>query len=306
MSVPANARGSHAFRCGYISIVGRPNAGKSTLLNCLIGQKISITSRKPQTTRWQLTGIRSERDFQAIYIDTPGIQSEYDLAVHRHMNREAISSLNHVDVIVLVAEAMKWSDADNRILQLANETGLPVVIVISKIDRIKTREKLLPFIKKLSEAGGICEIIPVSVKKRENIDRLEQCLYSLLPVSPPVFPDNQVSNRNERFFAAEFIREKLIQKLGDELPYRIAVTIAEFSEKENIIFIDGVVWVENKSQQKIVIGKKGEVMKAVGESARKDMETMFEKKVYLQNRVRVKKNWTSSIEAMKQLGFQDQ
>jgi len=293
------------FRCGSIAIIGRPNTGKSTLLNRLIGEKISIVSRKPQTTRCRLTGIRSGQDFQAVYIDTPGIQSDYHQAVHRHMNREAVHTLDQVDIIVFVAEAMKWLEQDERILRLAVRAGMPVIVVINKIDRVKTRVKLLPFIKTISGYGGIREIIPVSARKAENIDRLEQCLYPLLPVSPPVFPDDQLTDCSERFFAAEFIREKLIRKLGDELPYRVAVTIEEFSEKDSIIFISATVWVENRSQQGIVIGSKAGLLKSVGESAGKEMAARFGKKVYLQTRVKIKKNWTVSAEAMKQLGFRD-
>jgi len=292
------------FRCGHITILGRPNVGKSTLLNNLLDQKLSITSRKPQTTRWQLLGIKSDDKSQAIYIDTPGIQSDYDSPVHRHMTREAVSSLDFVDLAIFVVEARKWTGADERVLRLLQEAKLPVIIVINKIDKVGLKSELLPFIEKIAGiTGDNSEIIPLSARDGDNVNELEKTVYSMLPEGPPLYAEDQLTDRNERFFAAEFIREKLIQRLGDELPYRIAVTIEEFLEKEHILSIKGVIWVENKSQKNIVIGKNGEVLKSVGEAARKDMEQLFQKKIYLRNWVKVKKQWTSSQESLDQLGF---
>ncbi len=301
---PEQATDVAGFRCGYITILGRPNAGKSTLLNYLLEQKISITSRKPQTTRWQLLGIKSGSDYQAIYIDTPGIQSEYNSPVHRHMTREAVSSLEFVDVVLFMIEAMKWTAADQRVLQLVQSAGLPTMLVINKIDKIKNRTELLPFIQKLATltANGF-EIVPVSAKSGDNIAELEKTVLARLPERPPVYAEDQITDRNQRFFAAEFIREKLIQRLGDELPYRVTVTIEEFLEDEGLISIKGVVWVESKSQKNIIIGKGGDVMKAVGEAARKDMEQLFQKKVFLRNWVKVKKNWTMDEKSLQQLGY---
>lgn len=291
------------FRCGYITILGRPNVGKSTLLNRLLGEKISITSRKPQTTRWQLLGISSKPGCQAIYIDTPGIQSEYNSPVHRHMTREALTSLENVDIVIFMIEALKWSEADEIIFQMAKKAGRPVIVVINKIDRIKSRVELLPFINKISATTGSIEIIPVSAKKGDNINRLEQAILPLLPFAPALFPDDQISDRNEKFFAAEFIREKLIQNLGDELPYRMTVTIESFLEEENLISISALIWVESKGQKNIVIGKNGEVLKRVGEAARMDMEKLFQRKVFLTTWVRVKKNWSTNEKSLQQFGF---
>ena len=292
------------FRCGYITILGRPNSGKSTLLNYLLEQKISITSRKPQTTRWQLLGIKSGTNYQAIYIDTPGIQSEYNSLVHRHMTREAVSSLEFVNVVIFMIEALRWSEADERVLQLVQSAGLPTILVINKIDKIKNRADLLPFIQKLATImENKFEIVPVSAKTGDNIAELEKTVLAMLPEGEPAYAEDQITDRNQRFFAAEFIREKLIQRLGDELPYRITVTIEEFLEDERLISIKGVVWVESKSQKNIIIGKGGDVMKSVGEAARKDMEQLFQKKVYLRNWVKVKKNWTMDEESLQQLGY---
>ena len=295
------------FRCGYITILGRPNAGKSTLLNYLLQQKISITSRKPQTTRWQLLGIKTGVNYQAIYIDTPGIQSEYDSPVHRHMTREAVSSLEFVDVVIFMIEAMRWSDEDERVLKLVQSSGLPTILAINKVDKIKNRAELLPFIQKI--AGAIenrFEIVPISAKTGDNIAELEKTVLSMLPEREAAYDEDQITDRNQRFFAAEFVREKLILRLGDELPYRVSVTIEDFQEDDTLISIKGVIWVENKNQKSIVIGKNGEVMKVVGEAARKDMEELFQKKVFLRNWVKVKKNWTTDNESLQQLGYQNQ
>lgn len=301
---PEPLTGPAGFRCGYITLLGRPNAGKSTLLNSLLDQKISITSRKPQTTRWQLLGIKSGSNYQAIYVDTPGIQSDYDSLVHRHMTREAVSSLEFVDVVIFMIEAMRWSDADERVLQLVKATGLPTILAINKIDKVRNRAELLPFIQKLADiTANAFEVIPISARTGDNIGELEKTVLSMLPEGPAAYEEDQITNRNQRFFAAEFIREKLIQRLGDELPYRVAVTIELFVEEDDLITIKGVIWVESNSQKNIIIGKKGEVMKSVGEAARKDMEQLFQKKVYLRNWVKVKKNWTMSEESLQQLGY---
>jgi GTPase len=296
--------GTAGFRCGYITLLGRPNAGKSTLLNRLLDQKISITSRKPQTTRWQLLGIKSGEGFQAIYIDTPGIQSDYDSPVHRHMTREAVNSLEFVNVVIFMIEAMRWSEADARVFELVRTSGLPVILVINKIDKVRNRGELLPFIQKIAAlTENRFEVVPISAKTGDNIAELEKTVLSLLPEGPPAYEEDQVTNRNQRFFAAEFIREKLIQRLGDELPYRVAVTIEDFTEDPGLISIKGVIWVESNSQKNIIIGKNGDVMKAVGEAARKDMEELFQKKVFLRNWVKVRKNWTMDAESLTQLGY---
>ncbi len=292
------------FRCGYVTIIGRPNVGKSTLLNRLLGQKISITSNKPQTTRWHLTGIETGDDYQAIYIDTPGLQDKYKNAMNRHMTREVMNSLSYVDVLILMIESLQWKDMDRQILKLIADIKVPVILAINKIDKIKNREQLLPFIESISAKWDFSAVLPVSARKDKNINELKKIVNSLLPVSPPLFPDEQLTDRNERFFAAEFIREKLTRKLGDELPYRISVTIEQFVLKENILHIHALVWVEGNSQKSIVIGHNGHILKSVGEQARKDMENMFGHKVFLRTWVKVMKNWTDDIKALKQFGYE--
>jgi GTP-binding protein Era len=291
------------FRCGYVTLLGRPNTGKSTLLNRLLEQKISITSRKPQTTRHQLLGIKSGQDYQAIYIDTPGIQWAHDTPVHRYMSQEARSSLETVDLVVFLIEAMKWREEDAKVLSLVRDSGLPVILAINKIDRLEDKSRLLPFIGKVSGETGIREIIPLSAKTGDNVDELEKTVRTLLPEAPPLYAADQVTDRNERFFAAEFVREKLINRLGDELPYRVAVTIEEFTEQEELISIKAVIWVESRHHKGIVVGSKGEVLKAVGEAARRDMEVMFGRQVYLETWVKLRKNWTTDEKSLGEMGF---
>ena len=293
------------YKCGYISILGKPNVGKSTLLNQLLQQKISITSRKPQTTRCQVLGIQSDLNYQAIYIDTPGIQQDYDSPVHRHMTIEARSSMEGVDLVIFIIDAKKWTKEDEHVLNIIKNAGLNFFIVINKIDRVKPRSKLLPYMEKISTYINNNEIVPISAKTRENVDELKKIVFKLLPEGPPLYSDEHITNRNKKFFAAEFIREKLINRLGDELPYRITVTIEGFNEEPKIVMIKAIVWVEGKSQKNIVIGSEGKILKSVGEAARKDLQQLYQKKVFLQTWVKIKKNWSMSKESLQQLGFND-
>ena len=220
------------------------------------------------------------------------------------MTREVMNSMSYVDVLILMIESLQWKDMDRQILKLIADIKAPVILVINKIDKIKNREQLLPFIESISAKWDFSAVLPVSARKNKNINELKKIVNSLLPVSPPLFPDDQLTDRNERFFAAEFIREKLIRKLGDELPYRISVTIEQFVLKGNILHIHALVWVEGNSQKSIVIGHNGHILKSVGEQARKDMEKMFGHKVFLRTWVKVMKNWTDDIKALKQLGYE--
>jgi len=302
----ANAKNSNiSFKCGYITILGRANVGKSTLLNYLLGQKISITSRKPQTTRCRVLGIKTDIKSQAIYVDTPGIQNEYDSPVHKLMAKEAVNSIEQVDIVLFMIEAMKWSNTDEDILRLIKKSGLPAVVVINKTDKVKMRSELLPFIKKLSTILDKIDIVPVSAKTGNNIKSLEQIVLSFLPIGPPQYSDKDITDRSKMFFAGEFLREKLISRLGDELPYTIAVTIEEFTEEAEIFFIKAIVWVEEKNQRNIVVGKNGKILKLAGAAARKDLECLFDKKVFLSTWVKVKKNWSQSDQILKQIGFTD-
>ena len=294
---------SESFCCGYVTIIGRPNVGKSTLLNSLVGQKISITSKKPHTTRWRLLGIKTTTDYQIIFIDTPGLQNRRQPTLHRHMQREIMESLAYVNVIIFVIEALVWTQTEEQILAIISNKNYPVVLVINKIDKVKNKQLLLPFIDSIAKKYIFREVIPVSAAKDDNVDLIETTVAPLLPHAPAAFPEDQLSDRNERFFAAEFIREKLTRRLGAELPYRISVTIDNFTDKLQSAHIISSIWVENNNQKKIVIGKNGTNLKHVGEQSRKDMEKMFGKKVFLETWVQVRKKWTGDAQALKLFGY---
>ena len=294
---------ANEFLCGYITIVGRPNVGKSTLLNSLLDQKLSITSRKPQTTRWQILGIKSEKNYQAIYVDTPGLINKKHNALARHMKKEVLNSLFHVDIILFVIESLVWTKEDSLVLDLLGKQDKPVIIVINKIDKVRDKQRLLPFIEEVAAKGNFAEVIPLSALKGINIGDIKRCVLTLLPRAGAEYPEDQLTDRNERFYAAEFIREKLMRQLGDEIPYRMAVTVEKFRLVKDLIHIDAVIWVESEGQKKIVIGKDGIVLKRAGASARKDMEAMFGHRVFLQTRVKVKKKWTDDQKAVKEFGY---
>jgi GTP-binding protein Era len=289
--------------CGFVTLVGRPNTGKSTLLNCIIGQKLSITSRKPQTTRNHLLGIKSDDTSQIIFTDTPGLQKKPGNLFNRYMNREVFNALSNIDVVVHVIEALNWNEYDENVYKHISKLPAPVILAINKTDRIKNKQDLLPFIDELNTRGFYKEIIPISAKTGQNINVLIESIRKLLPSGEALFPNEQITDRNERYFAAEFIREKLTRSLGDELPYNISITIDRFQVLQRIIKISATIWVANEGQKKIVIGKNGTVLKQAGQLARKDMENMFGKKVFLETWVKIKDKWTSSTQALKQFGY---
>ncbi len=289
--------------CGYVTILGRPNVGKSTLLNNFIGQKLSITSRKPQTTRRHTIGVSTDKNYQIIYIDTPGLQDSPANAMNRYMNKEATNALTGIDVLIYMVEALKWTALDEHILGLLKDKTAPVILTINKMDKVKDKNILLPFLKDISGKMNFKEIIPVSALSKKSLRPLEKSIKKLLPMGTFQYPDDQITDKSQRYFAAEFIREKLIKRLGEELPYTTTVTIDSFVEKENIIHIDAIIWVATKGQKTIVIGQKGAGLKAIGERARKDMERMFENKVFLRTWVKVKDKWMDNELSIKQLGF---
>jgi len=293
------------FRCGYIAIVGRPNVGKSTLLNRLLGQKISITTHKPQTTRHRILGIKTVNNAQFVYVDTPGIHDKNKSALSRYMNRAATTTINDVDIVIFVVDAMSWKSQDELVLNKLAGIEKPVVLVINKLDSLNDKEKLLPYITNLSGKFEFAQIVPLSARTGEAIERLEQVLLELLPESPPFFPEDQITDRSERFMAAEFIREKLMRMLGEELPYALTVQIEKFENKGHIKRIYAVIWVSRDSQKGIIIGKDGQQLKTVGEQARKDMEKAFDCKVFLQLWVKVKQGWSDDERALKSLGYDD-
>ncbi len=294
---------SETHRCGYVALVGRPNVGKSTLLNRLLGQKISITSPKPQTTRHQILGIKTLSDAQIIYVDTPGLHRHARKALNRALNQAASSALFDVDVAIFLVDASRWTAEDEQVLDKLRQSGVPVFLAVNKIDKLHSKSQLLPVLQSLSEKFDYAGVVPISALKGDNLDALEGRVLEHLPVSPPLFPEDQVTDRSERFLAAELIREKLFRRLGKELPYGLTVEIENFLEGENMLRINGLIWVERASQKKIVIGQHGSMLKAVGSEARADMQKMFGKKIYLELWVKVKEGWADDERALHSLGY---
>ena len=292
-------------RCGLVAIVGRPNVGKSTLLNHLLRQKISITSRKPQTTRHRILGINSDEHTQCIFVDTPGLHGKHDKALNRAMNETVASAVKDVDLILFVVERFVWNDTDDLVLKLLENTTVPVILLINKIDLIKDKEKLLPHIGELSAKRDFAEIIPVSALGGHNLDVIETTVNSFLPVSPFLFPEDQITDRSSRFLAAELIREKVTRQLGEEIPYEITVEIEKYEQVGSVLHIHGLILVDKKRQKRIIIGKDGERLKQIGSSAREDMEKTFESKVMLNLWVKVKSGWADDERALQSLGYID-
>ncbi|WP_082868944.1 GTPase Era [Oleiphilus sp. HI0125] len=296
----------HNTRCGYVAIVGRPNVGKSTLMNHILGQKLSITSRRPQTTRHQILGIKTNGANQAVYVDTPGLHLKEHKAINRYMNKAASSSLTDVDVVVFVVDRTYWTDDDDLVLEKLQNVCAPVILCINKVDRTKDKGGLLPYLQEISKKGEFQDIVPISAKQGHNVEQLESLIEELLPESMHYFPDSQVTDKSQRFLAAELVREKIMRQLGEELPYSVTVEIEEFKQKRNILHISALILVERSGQKKIVIGDKGEQIKIIGRDARKDMERMFDSKVMLNLWVKVKGGWSDDERALKSLGYRDQ
>ena len=290
-------------RCGYVAIVGRPNVGKSTLLNHILGRKLSITSRKPQTTRHTLLGLHTEGNVQAIFVDTPGIHEPSDRAINRYMVRTATSVLYDVDLIILVIEGQRWTEEDAVVLQHVRESEVEVYCVINKIDLISEKEVLLPYMQDVSEKTGFKEIIPVSALKDDGVGALRKMILDKLPPGPHLFPADQLTDKSERFLVGEIIREKLMRRLGDEIPHRQTVVIEDFKVQSGIVHISAVIYVEREGQKAIVIGRKGALLKSVGQDARIDIERLIEQKVMLRLWVKVKTGWTNSDQTLKHLGY---
>lgn len=282
------------FRCGFVTIVGRPNVGKSTLINRLVQQKVSITSQRPQTTRNRLIGIRTDERAQIVYVDTPGLRAGAKSALDRLMNRAARGSLEGVDCVVFVVAASGWTAADDSVLSLVRRQPCPVILAINKIDLLKGRERLLPLMKQAAERMEFDEIIPLSALTGESLADLKDSLLRYLPVQPPLFPREQVTDRDERFMAAELVREQVFRTLRQELPYAIGVGIEHFERMEKHVRIGAVIWVEKESQKGIVIGSGGERLKQIGVRARAQMENLLGSKVYLELWVKVREGWADS------------
>lgn len=303
-------------RCGYVAILGRPNVGKSTLLNKMLGQKVAITSRKPQTTRHQLLGIKTTETAQIMYVDTPGIHGDEPKAINRYMNRSARSVIRDVDAIIFVVDRTDWRSDDQLVSELisgkASATGkssqtknLKVIVAVNKIDLLDKKQALLPQLAKIQGLMPEAEIVPVSATTGENLDKLESLVEEELPVGPYYFPHDQITDRSERFLVAEIVREKLMRLLGDELPYALTIQIERFVKKGKTTHIDATIFVERQGQKAILIGREGDRLKRVGSDARVDMEKMLGSKVMLTTWVKVKTGWSNDDRALKSLGYDD-
>ena len=290
-------------RCGFVAIVGRPNVGKSTLLNHLLEQKISITSRKPQTTRHRITGIRTDDNVQYVFVDTPGLHSGQKKALNRVMNNTVHEVLKEVDVVLFLTERMVFNEEDENVLRALQHVNVPVLLLINKCDQLSLaqREKLLPHISQLAQRREFAEIIPIAVLTGHNLDRVLESVASYLPEGPFLFPEDQVTDRSSRFLAAELIREKITRQLGDEVPYDTMVEIEKFTHEGRVLHIHGLILVDKPGQKQIIIGQSGERLKSIGTAARLDMEKAFDCKVMLHLWVKVKSGWADDERALHSL-----
>ncbi|OCG29193.1 GTPase Era [Gilliamella sp. Fer1-1] len=293
--------------CGFVAIVGRPNVGKSTLLNQLLGQKVSITSRKAQTTRHRIIGIDTQDNDQIIYIDTPGLHIEEKRAINRLMNRAASSSIGDVELVIFVVEGTHWNDDDEMVVNKLKDCKSPILLVINKIDNVSDKTQLLPHIQTISQKANFIDVVPISAEKGEGIDIIKDIVKKHLPEGEHHFPEDYITDRSQRFMASEIIREKLMRFLGDELPYSVTVEIEQFKvdERNGMYRINGLILVERDGQKKMVIGNKGEKIKKIGIEARKDMQSFFDNKVHLELWVKVKAGWADDERALRSLGYSD-
>jgi GTP-binding protein Era len=294
---------NHSFRTGYLAVIGRPNVGKSTLTNRLVGAKVSITSKKAQTTRHRIHGVLTTEDCQFILVDTPGFQTAHRNALNRLMNRSVTQTLANVDVVLFLVEAGRWSGGEQDIVKLL-PTDRPVVLVVNKVDRLADRKTVLPFLDKVSKEFAFADIVPVSAERGENLDELLKTAAKHLPAAPPVFAADDITDRSERFLAAELLREKLFRNLGEELPYGIAVEIEKFEQEGDLRRIHAAVVVDRAAHKAMVIGKAGERLKRISTDARKEMETLFGGKVWLETWVKIKSGWADDERALKSLGYE--
>ncbi len=292
-------------RCGYVALIGRPNVGKSTLLNALLGQKVSITSRKPQTTRHNLLGIKTLDDCQILFVDTPGIHGDSPRAINRYMNRSAMSALRDVDVLLFLCDRGRFGDDDELVAEAFVQAKGAKVLVINKVDLIEDKRSLLPMLQSLQSRFPDAALVPTSAEKGSNLDELLQVITERLPESPFYFDEDQITDRSVRFLAAEIIREKLMRQLGEELPYSVTVQIDRFETVDNVAHLDATIYVEKAGQKGIIVGKGGERLKRIGSDARKDIEGMLDQRVMLNTWVKEKSGWSDDERAMKSLGYDE-
>lgn len=293
------------FRAGTVAVLGRPNVGKSTLVNALVGAKVSIVSPRPQTTRHRLLGIATFAAGQLLLVDTPGIHREQKRAMNRMMNRAARGAVEGVDAAALVIEAGRWTDEDGLAYAALREAGVPVVLVLNKVDKLADKTALLPFIAEVTRGREFAAVHPVSAMKSKGLEALVRDLVALMPESAPIYGEDEITDRSQRFLAGELVREQLMLRLGEELPYSTTVEIEKFEEDGELLRIAAVVWVEREGQKPIVIGKGGERMKAISTGARAGMESLFGRKVFLETWCKVREGWSDDEAALRRFGYSD-
>ena len=291
------------FRCGFVAVVGRPNVGKSTLINTLMGSKVSIVTAKPQTTRHRILASHTTDAAQILFVDTPGIHRNAGKAMNKLMNRTATSALSDADLVLFVIDAKHWTDEDNDVLQRVRDSGIPTLALLNKVNTVQPREALFERLASIAERHDFEEIIPISAKKGDNLDALLASIPAFLPESPPLFPDEMRTDRSREFHAAETIREKLTLMLHQELPYGLTVQVERYAEEDSRIAIDAIIWVERDSQKGIVVGKGGGRLKQVGTAARVDLKKQLGQPVHLELWVKVKQNWADNEKDLHALGF---
>ena len=295
---------SSDFHCGFAALVGRPNVGKSTLLNALVGQKLSIVTPRPQTTRHRILGLAQLPKAQIAFVDTPGLHSQARRALNKAMNRTAAAALSDADLVVLVVEALVWNSEDELVLKRIARAERPVLVAVNKVDRVKPRERLLPYLAELDGRHGFLGLVPVSALKEKNLDDLRNSIAAHLPLSPPLFPDGELTDRGMEFRIAEMIREKLTLELNQEVPYGIAVEVERLAEEDGQLTVDAAVWVDREGQKPIVIGAKGQRLKRVGTSARLALNGLLGRRLHLNLWVKVRENWADNARALRELGLE--
>lgn len=301
---PNGAVGEPSFRAGFVAVVGRPNTGKSTLVNAFVEEKISIVTSKPQTTRHSILGIRQRPDSQLIFVDTPGMHSGGRKLINRTMNRTAAASLAGADLALFVVDATRWTADDDRVAQKLAESGLPTMLVVNKLDLLRRREDVLPVLQDYEQRGEFVEIVPVSAKRGTNVERLLELIRDRLPAGEALFPADAKTDRGMEFRIGEVFREKLLETLREEVPYGLAVEVLALEQRDDLMLVDALIWVEKESQQGIVVGSGGARLKKISTDARLELERIFERQFYVKAHVKVKENWSDNARALRQLGYE--
>jgi GTPase len=289
--------------CGFVAFIGRPNVGKSTLLNHLLGQKVSITSKKPQTTRHRILGVKTEGLYQTIYVDTPGIHDRYDTALNKALNKTAGTALHDVEVVCFLIDALVWTSQDEKILERLKSLSCAVILLVNKVDQVTDKNQLLPFLKRVAAYHTFDAVLPISAKRGDNLEAFSALIKSKLPPSIHYFPDDQITDKNLVFQSAELIREQLMRQLGDELPYGLGIEIESFKQEKSCLHIRALIWVSKETHKQMIIGKGGAQLKIIGVQARQSIEQLVGQKIFLGLWVKVKENWTNDERHVKYLGY---